>query len=234
MTFALLGNTGISGGSGGGSSGSVDTTGADLIIIHVSQYTVPATITPSDSKGNTWTGLTVQAGGTENKSRLWYCINPTVGTGHTFTATGSNTFSCAQVAWFSGAAAAGFDQQNGAVAVGTATTLQTGSVTPSQNDELVVTGLSADRGNTLSINASFTITNQYPYSAGSREAGALAYLIQTTAGAVNPTWTTDVSAPDMAATIATFKAAGGGGSAFIPIIGRGPGMALVGSSGLVA
>lgn len=208
MAYALVVNTNIVGAANGGTSGTIDTTGASLLIIHISQYTVPASITPSDSKGNTWVGLTAITG-SEAEGRLWYVVNPTVGTNHTFTASGIGVFSIAQIAAFSGAnTSAPFDQETGAADAGTSG--QPGSITPSENDCLLVTGLAlANAGSTASINSSFTITDQEQYEGGVNEGGGLAYLIQTSASAVNPawSWTNSISC---AMTMASFKAASGG------------------------
>ena len=115
------------------------------------------------------------------------------------------------VAAFSGAAAASaLDQQNGAV--GTGTSLATGSVTPSEDNELVVSGVSIADGSsgTYAVDSGLTITDQILASAGNFEGGGLAYIIQTSAGAVNPTWSWTGSV-NSAAVIATFKAAAAGG-----------------------
>lgn len=194
----------ITGASGGGTSGAVDTSGASLTVVHISQYVVPTKITPTDSKGNTYTGLTAQASGIEAYARMWYSENPTVGTGHTFTASQAASFPTADFAAFSGVAtSSSFDQQNGAT--GTANTLSTGSVTPSADNELVVAGLSENTAATIAINASMTIIDSAQYNAGNSEGGALAYIVQTTAGAINPQWS-GFAASSSAATIATFKA----------------------------
>jgi hypothetical protein len=95
-----------------------------------------------------------------------------------------------------------------------ATALATGSVTPSAANELVVTaeGQGAAGGSPFTINLGFTITDQKAQVGGQADGGGLAYLIQTTATAVNPTWT-GVSNGNMVVTIATFKAAAAGGTA---------------------
>ena len=67
----------------GGASSAIDTTGANLIVVMASYYrTVPASDF-TDSKGNTWTALTERIL-PDIAARIFYCVNPTVGTGHTF------------------------------------------------------------------------------------------------------------------------------------------------------
>src|SRR5262249_1127355 len=67
---------------------SVDITGATLIVITTAYDGTPTGCTVSDSKSNTWTGLTTYTGGLD-ALKIYYAVNPTVGTGHTFTCSGS-------------------------------------------------------------------------------------------------------------------------------------------------
>ena len=91
--MALIVADSASGGAGG-STGSVDTTGATILIaVGVADSGTPSI---TDSKGNTWNSLT-QVGGsfpTYHRCRLYYVENPTVGTGHTFTVAGTNASAC--------------------------------------------------------------------------------------------------------------------------------------------
>ena len=187
-------------------SDAIDTTGYDLIIIGIATA-VAGAANPTDSKGNTWTPLTGQGAG-DVFARFWYCIAPTVGSGHTFSTSQSGTYPSIFVLAIAGAAVAGFDQQNGAASA-SATTLQPGSVTPSEDNELVVTLVTNnDLLNTLSVNGGFTVAQQAVTVAFQAEGGGLAYLIQTSLAAANPTWSWGGGSLAVAAVIATFKAAG--------------------------
>lgn len=204
MSFSLLVHA-AAGAATDPTTSAIDTTGANLIIISVSQYAGSAIGSLSDNKSNTWTGLTAQAGnatgGNQNQyCRLFYCYAPTVGAGHTFKWTGTNVFGTICVAAFSGSASSPFDQQNGAFGN------VPGSVTPSVDSELVVSAVSFGSPATELVDSSLTITDKINYVSGGAEGGALAYIIQTTAGAVNPTWS---GGSGSASVIATFKAAGG-------------------------
>lgn len=192
-----------------GTTGSIDTTGANLIVISVCSYAAAGEPTVSDSKSNTWTGLTAVAS-TNARERLYYCLNPSVGSGHTFTITsgGSNAFPFIGVEAWSGAhASSSFDQQNGASTNG-ATSRTTGSVTPTEDNELLVAGLNFNASNTISIDGGFTISEQRDFVGGSNFGGAIAHLVQTTATAANPSFSWSSSC-EGAAAIATFKAAAG-------------------------
>jgi hypothetical protein len=185
-----------------------DSTGCDLIVICATWYAAAGTPTLSDSKGNTYTALTAHTD-TVPGSLIAYCQAPTVGSGHTFTLNLTGSFPRLSAMGFSGSAASPFDQQNGSASSG-ATSLATGSVTPTQNDELVIAALTRRDGGTLSIGDGFTIEKQEDWEA-SHIGHACAYKIQTTSAAVNPTWSWSGSVY-CASSIATFKAAGGSGS----------------------
>lgn len=184
MAIALVANTAAgSGDTNSVTTSSIDTTGATLLIVgSVSGNSVSGSI--SDSKGNTWTPLTEY--GSTGRSRLFYCVNPSVGSGHTFTNTATAGNPSIFVLALSGTATSSpFDVENGVSADTTGLTYQPGSVTPSQNNEVVVTLVGGRNSNPNTIDSGFTITDQVTTAAR----GSLAYLVQTTASAVNPTWT---------------------------------------------
>lgn len=204
MSIALVANTSGSG-LNGFTTGAIDTTGATLLV-RCAAYDGPATVTASDSKSNTWTGLTVRTsgGGAFHKLRIWYVANPTVGTGHTFTFGGTSSAMAGCVSAWSGAKVTSpFDQQNGAGV--SSTSAAPGSITPSEDNELIIAGCSFEGSRTLSIDGGFTITNQVNFSGGSNYGVGMAYLIQTSLAAANPSWSWSGSA-DAAAAIASFKA----------------------------
>ena len=105
MAFSLIAHTAT--GSAGTTSG-INTTGANLIVVTVAYDTQSGV---SDSNGNTWTALTAQSGSQDGNARMYYCFNPTVGAGHTFTSAQGYGAICVS-AW-SGAATSPQDQQNG-------------------------------------------------------------------------------------------------------------------------
>lgn len=187
----------------------IDTTGASLIVVAVASY---SSVTPSvsDSKGSTWTALTKYMHGSSTTSmQLFYSKNPNVGSNHTFIVTGSGIYESVAVAAFSGTdTAVGIDGATGAVSgPGAVTTLQPGSVTPSEDNCVLVTALAVDSpAAVLSINSGFTIAAQLGSGSGASYNLGIAYKVQTAAQAENPTWTSD-TAGLMAAAIAAFKPA---------------------------
>ena len=211
MAYSFIVSAGAGGTASTVTTGAVTTTGANLIVIGVTFDTTAARII-SDSKSNTWTPLTATTSLSAG-AQLYYCYAPTVGTSHTFSNTGTNNYSTLFMMAFSGALTSPFDVENGATG-STGTTLATGSVTPSVDNELLVTFFGFNlAGTPISIDNSFNQdTAAVDFSAANHYGGGMAYKVQTTATAVNPTWTRTNSGLIMSARIATFKAAASGSS----------------------
>lgn len=177
--------------SNGGTTSNIDTTGANFILINVSWY-YPGATTPtvSDSKGNTWTSLTLRTDTTTRANRLYYAKNATVGTGHNFTvfASGALFYPAIIVHAFSGVhVTSPFDVENG-TATTSGNSVSPGSITPTQNGALVVAGFGGENVGSIAVGSSLTQTTRN-YFSGNNMAGATGYIIQTTAAAINPTWT---------------------------------------------
>lgn len=210
----------VTGGKNKATSGNVsitgmNTTGATLGIIAQNYYGPAAsfpTVSVSDNQGNTWTELTeVLSGSSNEKMRAWYSIITTTNASHsvTFTNGAGNHYYAAVAAFFSGThASAPLDQQATSANQAQATTHTAPSVTPTENNELVVSLLGTDGPGSMtadSINGGFTIY-QYQTPASSTGCG-LAYLIQTTAAAAAPTWTMSSSSAEGGLNSTTYKAA---------------------------
>lgn len=186
---------------GNTTTAAINTTGASLLIVLGGGFSAPSI---SDSASNSWTALTdyPEAGGSQPRVKFYYVVNPTTSATHTVTNTVGGDNCVAFFAVNGAKTSSPFDVQNGATTAG-ATSHQPGSVTPSENNEIVVAGFSA--GSTAeqpgAIAGYTTIEN-----AVANYRIALAYQIQTTATATNPTWAW-TSATQAAANIATFKVA---------------------------
>lgn len=186
-----------------GTSSGIDTTGANLLVAVLSSAQVGYNI--SDSVGghsNTWTALATYNDPSGSQTTILYVENPPyVGSGHTFATT--SAFPGLYITAWSGAATTSvLDQTNGS----TGTVTQPGSITPTNAGELIICGLSGNLSGTVTIDSSYTITGQYPLTGGVCYGGALAYLIQGSPTATNPTWS-----QGGATGIASFVAGGGGG-----------------------
>ena len=215
MAIALVGATNFfSSDTNGFTSTGIDTSGANFIVISLSCSAGTGSI--SDSKGNTWTQLTEYTGFFGTRSvKLFYAYNATVGTGHTFTVSGSAGLSPAiSLAYYSGVESASDPLDTGKVSGASnnsSTTIAPGSLTPTTDGSLIVTGLfkNGSFSSAPTIDASFTREAYVSDTNFGHFFSAIADLIQTTAAAANPTWT--ISSDIVIATMAVFKAASGGG-----------------------
>ncbi len=205
MAIAAVASAKVQGASGG-TTGSIDTTGATLLVVSVS-YAKGGARTISDNKSNTWTQLTAKGDGSFMDETFYYAANPTVGTGHTFTVGGGALNQSLTVAAFSGVIASSpFDKQNGFGTGSTVSSIQPGSSgTPTGSaSSLIVCGLGTVWTSSVTIDSSFTILQQNPFVGGTAYGNAIAWKESTTAE--NPTYTaTSGTSIATAAVIAVFK-----------------------------
>jgi hypothetical protein len=184
----------------------LNTTGANLIVMAIANYGSAPVITPSDSKGNTWTKLTTYhgAGGQNAYLTLYYCYNPTVGSGHNFT-NNDGLGSIAVQAW-GGLASSPFDQENGNSTIGSDTDVPTNSITPSQANTIVIAAAANySEGVTVSVNNGFTKSDGVPSSPGYVSV-VMAYLPPpSTTAPVDATFSFSVNNSNLSAAIANFK-----------------------------
>lgn len=194
------------GGNGGTTATSFDTTGKTVIVLGVS-YQNEVAPTVSDNKGNSYTLVQTQTSGLGPGIRLYKCEAPSVGSGHTFTATASGGYVSIGVLAAESAGVA--DGDNGAN-TGGATSLATGSVTPTADGDLFVTARTLDSGAAagLAIDSGFTIQGSVAFSGGNYYGVAIAYEIQSGSGAAeNPTWSQTASTRIAAAIVAFLASA---------------------------
>jgi hypothetical protein len=207
------------GGLNSATTSGVDTTTCDLLIV-VGSWDPGSAPTITDSQSNTWTRVGTDTGFTFPYVGLWFCRNPSVSASHTFTLTKTAAGIGMAIAGFAGSAAAPQDQNSEDGGAST-TSRAPGSVTPTQNNELIVTALSYSIGSSSDQAASgFTTTDHQAFSAGNNYGCVLAYAIQTTATATNPNWTW-TGATDSEATVVTFKAAAATATKLLALLGVG-------------
>jgi hypothetical protein len=205
-------------------TGNLTTTGADLLIVAVTDYQASTLGSVSDNKSNTWTQLTSRNDGAVARVTFWYAKNATVGSNHTFTYNGCGGTCYPTIyvqAWSGSDLTAPFDVENGASGAAISS-LATGSVTPNQANSLLLAATNPWTVSISSIDSSFTIDDSRAYNPGFEFAGAVAYLVQGSAAAVNPTFTYSGSTAGAAAVIAAFKPATGGGGSPAPARRRSP------------
>lgn len=193
----------------------IDTTGATLIVVGLQSVVDPIGATDlTDSVGNTWVAGTLFSGSSSRHARMFYCINPTTNSSHTFSyLTSAGAFyPVVSVSAFNNTPAGAFDQETtGTETLSAGVTVQPGSLTPANANNLIVTFLSGDAYDTISINSGFTISDALGKVGGLTQGGASAYLVQSATTAKNPTWTVGSNDATIMALMMVFKENGGGG-----------------------
>jgi hypothetical protein len=167
-------------GINGGTSSAISTTGATLLVVAVSWYGYSTSqLTVSDSSNNSYTlGPSIASGG--NGIAIYTCIDPVVSSSQTYTIAGTGIYAAVAVAAFSGGYT-GASADLSASGAG-AFPFQPGGGSPLYNGELILSAVRPGTAGTISVNESFTITDQVSGVV------ALAYLLQTQGVTVNPTW----------------------------------------------
>lgn len=202
---SLLGYTtaNASGGATSVNSPSFDSGGATIIAVWLGSLDGTPVVT--DNAGNTYT-LGTNSNSGPFHGRWAYCLSPSTSATHVVTVSSTNDPSII-VVWFNLVSA--FDSQSTPNTGASVTSLQTGSVTPANNGSLVLAALMnyRDAGPiaSVSINSGFTIVTNVDSVTGTRVGVAIAYLIQGTAGAVNPSWSWSNSVDNSSAAALAFQ-----------------------------
>jgi len=210
------------GGANSATTSGVDTTGATLLVVAVSIYTGGSATTVSDSKSNTWTKLTSYSATTNSRITIYYSVNPTVGSAHTFTADGTSNYPGILMTAFDGVVdASPFDLENGFGRTTSGSTVQTGSITPSEDNELIITALANDTTvATATADEGMTLIQWLNWQSATNMGVGMSYKVQTTATAINPTWTGSANS-NFATAIACFKSAPNSGPVSLGLMGVG-------------
>jgi hypothetical protein len=185
--------------------------GIDLTLIQ------PTDFISGSATGNIWHHLTQQTSTGTVTTLIWYAYNSASGAlvtsasgaaTHTFTAAATPTSTISEIVtgWTGNLMGSDpFDVQTGAMTAA-GSSLATGSITPTFDGSLVISagGMRSAITYTSSPLTSIATIN---WVTGSIAGSGQAYVVQTTATAVNNTWTM-ASSGQMAASIASFKPAG--------------------------
>jgi hypothetical protein len=166
----------------------IDTTGADLIVVHVGCQNAVASIT--DNAGNSYTTAVSYQNPNTSRSTILYAWDVDTHTSHTFQVTVAGNYPTIQVSAYSGSLTTSdpLDQVSG-YATTIQQAMQPGAIVPAVANSLFVTGVDAG-GNSVPyvIDSGFTILDQaYPDLSGSVTAHA--YLVSPDTSSINPTWT---------------------------------------------
>jgi hypothetical protein len=183
-------------GANGGTTTGINLTGLGTIthisigVFAYSLGTIPPTV--SDSGSNTLTGRTAISS-SEPWVRVYDVQNPTVSSSYTVTATGAGSFIAvcivAQVGG-TGAYDTTAGQLSGTQNSSAGTSVSAGPLTPTNNNEMLVTFLCYSAANSPTPGAGWTqVGSKADYSGGNNEGGIAYYQIQTTATAATASWT---------------------------------------------
>jgi hypothetical protein len=172
-------------------TGSIDTSGCTLLILGLTSFVTAASTAPTDSKSNVWQLVANRDPGGAGAARveIWVCYRPIVGSGHTFSHNVTNSYPAITVYGYDIDFVPLIPDQANSNTNASTTTLATGSVTPTLNNELLITVATINNVGWSSIDGGFTINGNIVGITGQRFTHAMAYLVQTTATAANPTWT---------------------------------------------
>lgn len=148
-------------------------TGANLFVAVASGR---GTLAVSDSLSNTWSIAVSDFSVSGNGGAIFYCLNPTVGASQTFN-TLSGSFDIMNVTAWSGAAASSVLGPTNFADTLTGSTFQPGSVTPTSNGSLIVSGIGSNNTGTITIDTGFTVSDQASLNAGVSFGLGQGYLI---------------------------------------------------------
>jgi len=198
---------GVDAGNGAGKSANWNTTGASLYV-GCSTSNGGGNPGPVDTQSNSNSNaINSSADSLGNHASIWYAASPTTNAAVQVTCDPGPFQSLYMFAFANTKTSSPLDQTNSNT-TGSATSITTGSITPTTDGQVVFACLTQNDnsgGVTFSINASFNTPVQSPNNGTTADGGAGSYKVQTTAAAVNPTWSWSVAAV-AAAAIASFKA----------------------------
>ncbi len=192
----------------------ISSVGASLIVVAIASIDSQTEPTLSDSPGgggsNTWAHLTArQLGLGSVRIRMHYVENPTTNASHTFTASsGVATYPAIAVMTFSNTlTASAFDVENGN-AEASVTNSNTGNVTPTLDNELIISAVGSSGGTTTPSASGVTLGTGFPLVGGVAWGIRMGYGIQTTATTNGVLWTIAPTNANLCTAIATFKDSG--------------------------
>ena len=175
--------------SGHGSAGSGTvvvtgiTAGVTLIVVPIAASSAEIV---TDSKGNTYSYTTTFGSGVT--IRIGYCVNPTTASSMTFTITGGAWTAWPSLWTSASTPTPALDQSNGNNAI-IQSSIATGAITPTQNNELIIAASTTGTGSTGSPGAvtGYTLVH-IPFVLGVSQGLAIYYKSQTTLQTENVTF----------------------------------------------
>lgn len=163
----------------------INTTGASALFLAIG--TAGHSPTPTNTSGGTWTQLVEATDASSSWVSLWKAPVTVTNANEKIWVAGSFIYPTMNVFAFSGGAGGFLDQTNGATGNGSSLNINAGVLVPIVDNELIFAGyISHTAPTSLSINYGFSTPVTNMSATAVPTAGA--YLIQTSAGSVSPTW----------------------------------------------
>lgn len=198
-----------SGGSTGGAAfslASMNTTGANFIVVFVGYYTGGAAdIDIVDDQSNTYSARTLYNNGTTGV-QVYYCSVPNVASSHVVSITGGGSYAYIRAeAWSGMAAASVYDTETGNTTTSSWSALAAGSLTPGTASTVIWTAISSDDTGTITTPSGYTLSVNAPYSSGNYLGLVAARKVLSSTSAENPSWAISPNGTNAVATNVTFK-----------------------------
>ena len=192
-------------GLSGATTAATNCSGATLIVINASDNSASSGGV-SDSLNGAYTNH-ITCSDTINGCLYWLYA-PTVSSSMTFTKT--TCVACAiEIIGFSGTSGSTIDQQSTQGVSAGVTTCQPSSITPGHNNEVVVFGvafINDGGGQTYSVDSGMASNiYQVQMTVATNQGGFISYIVQTAAGAIQPTGTDTATAANVACTSGSFQ-----------------------------
>ena len=188
INWVLLQNTCVGSTSAGTVSATVNTTGATMIVVQGGDSGT-SFVALSDTAANTFTTIRTDTYPTiPTRLTAYYVTNPITSGSDVFTFTSSVGQPSICVSAWTGNGTYPVDVQSGANG-SFSTSANPGSITPTGNNEMVLTSVvPKNDGSSPTVSAGFSVIGALASSPGNSVSMAMAYKIQATPSALNPTW----------------------------------------------
>lgn len=189
----------------------IDASNATLLVAaaNINVFNATDLTAISDSEGNVWLLVDFETSTANQTLLVWVCVNPTVSATFTVSVSygnGNSAIGLAVMA-FSGSTAKPVQTVD---AESSGTSAQPGSLTPPSDNCLIINAAALYIATGISISEGTAITKGF--AGGFNLAIALAYSIQTTATASNPTWSWTSSGESALRQIVFMEVAAAGGA----------------------
>lgn len=196
-----------------GNSVTIDSTSTNLIVFFENDFSTADA--PTENKSNGAATALTSRGSTSPKSTMYYWLNPTVGSSHTFDAL-TDAYGIFVASYSGVATSSAFDKETGSANASTSSSIKPGAADATNDSSLYIIGIGGDVGGTsLGCDTSFNNLDTLNYSVGVSWLGGLFdRIVSGTHSSLDPTVSWTGGADTRTAEMAIFAPAVGGGGGF--------------------